>query len=289
MSRQLQKELKEVLVDVLDVDALSDEDSVDTVANWSSLRHLTVIMAVEERFGVRFRTTEIPELISVGAISAALQKLANGTRNHPPVGEVRPPSEPAYRRGAAAQQLSFLSYEVQLVVNRRSWRWLSCWFNESFCAVAIYRLDRMLYLLFGRSWQAGRTLLSPLFFLLRPWFHSCDINYRAEIGRGFKILHPSLGAAVSGHAVIGTHFTLTGANVVGGLRGETAIVGDITIGNNVTLGAHAVVLGPIRVGDNVQVGAGSVAVENIGDNETVFCVAPVPVFRRRSSPVQQQQ
>jgi serine O-acetyltransferase len=283
MSPQLQAELKEVLGNVLDVDTLSDEDSVETIANWSSLRHLSVIMAVEERFGVRFQTNQIPELVSVGAISAALEKLANGTRNEIAVAEPPAPTESVHRLNAALQQLSFLWYDAQLIVNRCWWRWLSCWFNESFWAVALYRLDRMLYLLFGTGWQVGRTLLSPLFFLLRPWFPCCEVNYRAQIGRGFKILHPSLGATVSGHAVIGDHFTLTGANLVGGLRRETAKPGDITIGNNVTLGAHAVVVGPIRIGDNAQVGAGSVAIENIADNETVFGVAAVSVFRRKRS------
>ena len=42
-----------------------------------------------------------------------------------------------------------------------------------------------------------------------------------------------------------------------------------TIGNNVFIGAGAVVIGKIRIGNNVKIGAGAVVIEDVPDNCTV--------------------
>ncbi len=68
----MREELKEVIEKVLEVEAVSEEDSAQTVASWDSVRHLSLILALEERFGVTFEADQIPELISVRAIEKAL-------------------------------------------------------------------------------------------------------------------------------------------------------------------------------------------------------------------------
>jgi acyl carrier protein len=70
----MREELKQVLLDVLEVRSISDKDSVETISSWDSVRHLSLIMALEERFGVAFEADEIPELISVAAIRDALNR-----------------------------------------------------------------------------------------------------------------------------------------------------------------------------------------------------------------------
>lgn len=42
------------------------------------------------------------------------------------------------------------------------------------------------------------------------------------------------------------------------------------IGDNVTIGANAVIIGPISIGNNVMIGAGSVVVKDVPDN---VCIA----------------
>jgi acyl carrier protein len=49
------------------------DDSVHTVKSWDSLRHLNLILALEEKFGVTFEAEEIPELVSVRVIAKALE------------------------------------------------------------------------------------------------------------------------------------------------------------------------------------------------------------------------
>jgi acyl carrier protein len=45
---------------------LAPETTADDVPNWDSFTHLNIVAAVEQRFGVRFRTSEIESLKNVG-------------------------------------------------------------------------------------------------------------------------------------------------------------------------------------------------------------------------------
>jgi serine acetyltransferase len=109
---------------------------------------------------------------------------------------------------------------------------------------------------------------------------NCEIHYRAEIGRGLRILHPALGIVVSANAICGQNLILTGGNCIGGKPGAQA--GHITIGDNVSFGANAVVLGPIRVGNNVSIGAGAVVVKDTQDNEVLVGVPAKPLTPRKT-------
>ena len=68
----MREDLKQVLEDVLEIDSISEEDSAQTIRTWDSVRHLNLILALEERFGMTFETDEIAELVSVRAITEAL-------------------------------------------------------------------------------------------------------------------------------------------------------------------------------------------------------------------------
>ena len=70
----MQRGLSEVMKNVLDVDSVSDDDSMQTIKSWDSLRHLNLVMALEEHFGISFEPDEIPELTSVHSICAAIEK-----------------------------------------------------------------------------------------------------------------------------------------------------------------------------------------------------------------------
>jgi acyl carrier protein len=57
----LDERLREVSAAVLgiDDDGLSDASSPDTIPEWTSLRHLSLIAAVEEAFAIQFSLDEI--------------------------------------------------------------------------------------------------------------------------------------------------------------------------------------------------------------------------------------
>ena len=55
-------------------EAVTSDLSQGNTTAWDSLRHLHLILHIEERCGVRFSSDEIPTLTSVGVIQEALER-----------------------------------------------------------------------------------------------------------------------------------------------------------------------------------------------------------------------
>lgn len=53
---------------------LSDNLSMETEPAWDSMKHIEIIMTVEEEFGVSFAPEDIPSLTSFGKIKQAISK-----------------------------------------------------------------------------------------------------------------------------------------------------------------------------------------------------------------------
>lgn len=70
MNTDLQRTIAEALG--VGVDSITPETGMSNEPRWDSLRHMQVIFALEDVFGVRFRDDEIAKLTSVAAIVAAL-------------------------------------------------------------------------------------------------------------------------------------------------------------------------------------------------------------------------
>src|SRR5438067_1789559 len=118
----------------------------------------------------------------------------------------------------ASEQLAHLAYETRRLNGDKWWRWGGVWFTDTFWAIASYRLSRAAYLAIGRGWPAARVALAPALFALRPWSGRCEINYQADIGRGLRVLHPTLGIVISGKTVAGENLVLVGGNCIGGRK-----------------------------------------------------------------------
>lgn len=54
------------------LEAVDESLSSETVVDWDSIRHLTIILAVEEAFGVTFSERQIPTLNSFVALLGAI-------------------------------------------------------------------------------------------------------------------------------------------------------------------------------------------------------------------------
>ncbi|MDO8470428.1 MAG: acyl carrier protein [bacterium] len=69
-----EKRIKGIMANSLEVDEglIGDDASIHTIAQWDSLQHLRLIMALQEEFSVRFQDVEIPELISFHTIRDAI-------------------------------------------------------------------------------------------------------------------------------------------------------------------------------------------------------------------------
>ena len=69
-SQEIYERLTPLFRDVLDNDGLvlSPELTADDVAEWDSLRHIRLVVGVEQELGVRFTAGEVDGLKSVGEL-----------------------------------------------------------------------------------------------------------------------------------------------------------------------------------------------------------------------------
>ena len=63
----------------LTVDKINENSSPDTIELWDSLKHMNLVIALEEEFNVQFDTEDIPELTLLSQIITILkQTTSNG-------------------------------------------------------------------------------------------------------------------------------------------------------------------------------------------------------------------
>lgn len=137
-------------------------------------------------------------------------------------------------------------------------------------AVLTYRVAHVL---------ARRGLL-PVALLLRGRAlrrSGAEIHPLASIGPGLFLVHSS-GIVIGPEAVVGARLRIHQGATIGGPvhlgAGEWAAA---TVGDDVTIGAHAVLLGTIKVGDRAQIGANSVVLDDVPADTTVVGAPARPV------------
>lgn len=94
-----------------------------------------------------------------------------------------------------------------------------------------------------------------------------EIHPGAAIGKGFFVDHGA-GVVIGETTVIGDNVTMYQGVTLGG-TGKEKGKRHPTIGNNVTIGAEAIVLGNINIGDNSRIGAGALVTKSVCPNCTV--------------------
>jgi len=94
-----------------------------------------------------------------------------------------------------------------------------------------------------------------------------EIHPGARIGKRFFIDHGA-GVVIGETTVIGDDVTIYQGVTLGG-TGKEKGKRHPTIGNNVVVGAEAIVLGNITIGDNSRVGAAAVVTKSVPPNSTV--------------------
>ncbi len=68
-------ELKETIASALSipVDQVADDSSGSTIAQWDSIGHMNLVLALEERFNTSFTVEEIIQMRDVAAIRSVLE------------------------------------------------------------------------------------------------------------------------------------------------------------------------------------------------------------------------
>ncbi|MCL7453038.1 MAG: serine O-acetyltransferase [Anaerolineae bacterium] len=119
-------------------------------------------------------------------------------------------------------------------------------------------------------WKRNHTTLARWVSHLNRFVTGIEIHPGAQIGRRFFVDHGS-GVVIGETAEVGDDVLMYQGAVLGGTSSER-VKRHPTVGNDVVIGANAVVLGNITVGDGAQVGSGSVVVQTVPAGATVVGV-----------------
>jgi serine O-acetyltransferase len=138
-------------------------------------------------------------------------------------------------------------------------------------AILLHRLAHWCY-------QHGLKLLARMISQVARFLTGIEIHPGATIGRRFFIDH-GMGVVIGETAVIGDDVILYQGVTLGG-TGKDRGKRHPTLGSHVVVGTGAKVLGNITIGNNVKIGAGSVVVHSVPDDSTVVGI-PGRVVRTR--------
>jgi len=109
-----------------------------------------------------------------------------------------------------------------------------------------------------------------------------EIHPGATIGKGIFIDH-GMGVVIGETTEIGENVTLNQGVTLGGTSRER-VKRHPTLGDNVIVGADALVIGAITVGEGARVGAGSVVVKDVPPYSTVVGI-PARIVSQNGKPV----
>lgn len=154
------------------------------------------------------------------------------------------------------------------------------WTAQGFWVMLVYRFGRWRYRVrpvfmrkvFSIAYKSGYKFIQIVTGIEFP----CEV----DVGRNFVIDHFG-GIIVSGYAKFGDNCRIRNGVVIGLKRvGEPCAP---SFGDDVDIGAGAKVLGNIRVGNNVIIGANAVVTTDVPDNSLAVGI-PAVVKPRRDIP-----
>lgn len=138
-------------------------------------------------------------------------------------------------------------------------------------AILMHRLAHKLY-------AAKVPLIPRMLSQVSRFLTGIEIHPGAQIGRRFFIDHGS-GVVIGETTEIGDNVLIYQGVTLGG-TGKEKGKRHPTLGNDVVVGTGAKVLGNITIGDHVKIGAGSVVIHSVPDHSTVVGI-PGKVVRTR--------
>ncbi len=153
------------------------------------------------------------------------------------------------------------------------------WAAQGFWVMLVYRFGRWRY---GVRPAPLRKVFSAIYKILFKCIQivtGIELPCEADVGRNFVIDHFG-GIIVSGYAKLGDDCRIRNGVTIGLRRIDEKFAP--VLGNNVDVGAGAKLLGPITIGDNVIIGANAVVLCDVPSNSIAVGV-PATIKPRASS------
>ena len=138
-------------------------------------------------------------------------------------------------------------------------------------AIISHRINHFLY-------KINLKGLARFLSQINRLFTQIEIHPGATIGKNLFIDH-GCGVVIGETAIIGNNCTIYHGVTLGG-TGKEKGKRHPTLGDNVIIGCCAKILGNITIGNNVKIGANSVVLRDIPDNSTVVGI-PAKIINKK--------
>lgn len=127
-------------------------------------------------------------------------------------------------------------------------------------AVTLYRVGRYFR-------KIGLKPVSKIFEALTHFLFSSTIPSTCQIGEGTYCSHRGIAVVIHKSSVIGKDCIIGTSVVLGGRNGGTP--GGPVLGDRVYIGTGAKIIGAINIGDDVKIGANAVVLNDVPNGATV--------------------
>ena len=139
--------------------------------------------------------------------------------------------------------------------------------NTNFQIIFWYRAANFLY-------KKHMGAISKIIMYFHKLTFAVDIDYRAEIGPGFKIVH-GLGIVIGKDCVIEDNVTIYQHVVLGGNKDKKKLImgqerSQPYIHSGATLYAGCMVFGPVEIGEHSEIGAGTIVTKDVLPNSVAY-------------------
>lgn len=115
------------------------------------------------------------------------------------------------------------------------------------------------------------------------WFLGIELPWKTRIGPGFRVDHGQ-ALVVNDGTVFGAGCTVRNSTTIGNKRlKEGGYSRAPRFGDRVDVGANAIIIGPITIGDDVAIGAGAVVLKDVPAN-SVAVGNPARIIPRGGGP-----
>jgi serine O-acetyltransferase len=151
--------------------------------------------------------------------------------------------------------------------------------RQGLWVMAVYRFGRWRYGIGYRPVRMPFSLLYKILFVLIQILTGIELPCEAKIGRRFRIDHFG-GIIISGDASFGDDIIIRNGVTIG--LSHTGTRGSPVIGNRVDIGAGAKILGPIRIGDDVTIGANAVVIRDV-PSDSIAVGVPARIIRQSAA------
>lgn len=132
-----------------------------------------------------------------------------------------------------------------------------------------------LYFYSREVFLAGNSLLADKIYFLNKIMSSCDLFYEVELPDYFCLDHPQ--GTVIGRGEFSDGFSFSQCCTVGNNRGVYPV-----IGRNCEMCMNSAIIGKCHIGENVIIGAGAIVKdEDIPDNSMAFGQSPNLIIKHR--------